>query len=60
VRTAEADAATGAPVWSAWQTLPSGGIIGQAGRYAQYEVTLATTAVSSTPVVKEVALSFLK
>jgi hypothetical protein len=45
--------------WTAWSTtLPSGAAIGATSRYAQYRVTLTTTATGSTPTVKEVALGF--
>jgi hypothetical protein len=61
VRTAESvDKLTGAPVWSAWKAVASGGLIGESGQYAQYELTLQSSSTSATPTVKEVALAFLK
>jgi hypothetical protein len=60
VRTAQPDAVTGAPVWSAWQTVASGGLIGAQARYAQYQITLGTSSALATPTVKEIALVFLK
>jgi hypothetical protein len=46
--------------WGPWTTLSSGGSIGTFTRYAQYRVTLSTTATGTTPTVKEVALAFVK
>ena len=46
--------------WTAFRATPLGGLIGTTGRYAQYRVTLTTTLTSSTPVIKEVALLYVK
>jgi hypothetical protein len=58
VRTGET--ATPDASWSAFRALASGAQIGTFARYAQYRVTLTTTAAGSTPTVKEVALAFVK
>jgi hypothetical protein len=58
VRTGET--ATPDASWAPFRTLASGEQIGTFARYAQYRVTLATTAAGSTPAVKEVALAFVK
>jgi hypothetical protein len=54
------DTATPDATWTPFRTLASGAQIGTFARYAQYRVTLATSAVASTPTIKEVALAFAK
>ena len=47
--------------WSAFTPVPvSGGIIGRAGRYAQYRVVLTTTLPGSTPALKDVVITYTR
>jgi hypothetical protein len=46
--------------WTAFRSLTSGASIGATAQYAQYRITLTTTAVSNTPAVKEVVLTFAR
>jgi hypothetical protein len=45
--------------WTAFQPIASGGSIGLTGRYAQYRATLTSTVPSTTPILKEVVLTYL-
>jgi hypothetical protein len=54
------DTATPDASWTPFRALASGDQIGTFARYAQYRVTLATSAAGSTPTIKEVALVFAK
>ncbi len=42
--------------WSAWSSTTNGGILPIAGRYAQYRLTLNTSAVNMTPQIDSVTL----
>jgi hypothetical protein len=46
--------------WTAFRAITSGTLIGETGQYAQYRVTLTTTAPNTTPALKEVTLTFKK
>ncbi len=46
--------------WTVFRPLASGAPIAATARYAQYRITLTTTALSNTPAVKEVVLTFAR
>ena len=53
-------ATTTDPNWTAFRAVSSGGVVGGTSRYAQYRLTLSTTAPNAAPALKEVALTFVR
>jgi hypothetical protein len=45
--------------WSPWAAVGGGGIVSPPGRYAQYQATLATSDLSTSPVIDEVQLCYV-
>jgi hypothetical protein len=54
------DTPTPDATWTPFRAVANGAAITSSGRYAQFRLTLSTTAPTATPAVKEVVLNFVR